>query len=251
MAIYTLPEQDVRDFLASYELFEQEHVSGNGHDAENTVNYYKVLNHLCAVGEVEKMYIPPVMDPSLNIFENQLLWEEAMAERLNLVPGSRVLDMGCGRGRVAHHVASYSGAHVTGLNIDRTQVHMAQDPQDWQTHTCPPSKAKIRPRSLRTLVKHSMESRKAPVSSLQDFANVTGLLDKQLRFVHGNFNDPLPFPDESFDALYQVRSALAIPPTRILTLRVASGQPVNSRHCFHEHEGHRGRPAMCRDASES
>ena len=27
----------------------------------------EVLNHLCAVGEVEKMYIPPVMDPKLGI----------------------------------------------------------------------------------------------------------------------------------------------------------------------------------------
>ena len=125
-AIYTLPEQDVRDFLASYELFEQERVSGKN-DFENTVNYYKVLNHLCAVGEVEKMYIPPVVDPNLNIFDNQLLWEEAMADSLDLTPGSRVLDLGCGRGRVAHHVASYSGARVTGINIDRTQIRMAQD----------------------------------------------------------------------------------------------------------------------------
>ncbi|CAE7720438.1 ERG6 [Symbiodinium pilosum] len=162
-AIYTLPEQDVRDFLASYELFEQERVSGKN-DFENTVNYYKVLNHLCAVGEVEKMYIPPVVDPNLNIFDNQLLWEEAMADSLDLTPGSRVLDLGCGRGRVAHHVASYSGARVTGINIDSTQIRMAQD-----------------------------------------YANITGLLGSQLSFVHGNFNDPLPFPDETFDALYQVQ----------------------------------------------
>lgn len=30
-------------------------------------------------------------------------------------------------------------------------------------------------------------------------------MEHQLSFVHGNFNDPLPFDDETFDALYQVQ----------------------------------------------
>ena len=30
-------------------------------------------------------------------------------------------------------------------------------------------------------------------------------MEKQLSFIHGNFNDPLPFADDSFDALYQVQ----------------------------------------------
>ena len=32
----------------------------------------------------------------------------------------------CRRGRIAHHVASYTGAEVTGLNIDQTQLGMAK-----------------------------------------------------------------------------------------------------------------------------
>jgi len=36
------------------------------------------------------------------------------------------LDVGCGRGRIAHHVATYSGASVTGINIDPTQVGIAR-----------------------------------------------------------------------------------------------------------------------------
>lgn len=70
-AIYTLPEKHVRDFLDSYKLFEQEYVTGQNQEAESTVNYYQVLNHLCAVGEVEKMYIPPVVDANQSIFQNQ------------------------------------------------------------------------------------------------------------------------------------------------------------------------------------
>ena len=53
--------------------------------------------------------------------------DQAMADRLDLGPGSKVLDVGCGRGRVAHHMASYSGAHVTGINIDHSQVKMAKE----------------------------------------------------------------------------------------------------------------------------
>jgi len=162
--IYSFPEQDVTDFLDSYKLFDQEQVTGGKNEAQSTVNYYKVLNHLCAVGDVEKMYIPPVIDPSVGIFKNQLLWEErGMADRLNIGPGSKVLDVGCGRGRVAHHMASFSGAHVTGLNLDRTQ--------------------------LQTAMEH---------------ANLTKM-DKHLSFVYGNYNDPLPFADATFDALYQVQ----------------------------------------------
>ena len=41
---------------------------------------------------------------------HEVLWEEkGLADKLDLGPNSKVLDLGCGRGRVAHHIASYSG----------------------------------------------------------------------------------------------------------------------------------------------
>merc|ERR1719254_403171 len=127
-ALLTLPQDHVDDFLKSYELFDQEAVIGTEAEATKIVDYYKVINHLCALGEVEKMYIPPVMDLKQGIFENQMIWEEkGMADKLNIGPGKKVLDVGCGRGRIAHHVASYSGAHVTGLNIDRSQIAMGRE----------------------------------------------------------------------------------------------------------------------------
>ena len=36
------------------------------------------------------------------------------------------------------------------------------------------------------------------------YANITEM-NHRLNFVHGNYNDPLPFEDETFDALYQVQ----------------------------------------------
>jgi len=74
------------------------------------------------MGEVEKMYIPPLMDDSGGIIRNQNLIEEKMMRDLELRPGLKVLDVGCGRGRIAAHVANYSGASVTGINIEASQV---------------------------------------------------------------------------------------------------------------------------------
>jgi len=164
-ACMTMPEEHVENFIKSYALFDKE-VCDSDEDWKMIVDYYTVVNQLCAVGDVEKMYIPPVMDLSLGIFGNQLKWEEeGMVDKLDIGPGKKVLDVGCGRGRIMHHVASYSGAHVTGLNIDKGQIKMGKD-----------------------------------------YAEATGLLDKQLSFLEGNYNKKLPFADNTFDALYHVQA---------------------------------------------
>lgn len=179
-AIYTLPDQHVKDFLDSYDLFDQERVTGKTKNefAQKTINYYQVVNHLCAMGEVEKMYIPPVMDHDAGVFANQIIWEEkGMADKLNIKPNSTVLDMGCGRGRVAHHVASYTGSKVVGLNLDPGQI-----------------------------------------ANAEGYAKSTGLLGKQLEFVLGNYNDPFPFADGTFDALYQVQVlTYAVDPVKLFS----------------------------------
>jgi len=164
-AVLTLPTEHVEDFLKSYEIFDQEKITDKPEDSQNIINYYKVINHLCAIGEVEKMYIPPAMDLSQSIFANQMLWEEkGMADKLDVGPGKKILDVGCGRGRIAHHVASYTGAQVTGINIDQSQVHFARK-----------------------------------------YAEQTGLSDR-LEFKEANYNKPLPFQNETFDALYHVQA---------------------------------------------
>jgi len=164
-ALYTLPQEQVDTFLKSYELFDKENYTGD-EDGESIKGYYQVLNHLCAIGDVEKMYIPPVVDRSLGVFGNQLLWEEkGMADKLDVGEGKKVLDVGCGRGRIAHHVAKYTGAKVVGLNIDPTQIAMAE------TH-----------------------------------AKAEGMYGNQLEFVQGNYNHRLPFEDGSFDGLYHVQA---------------------------------------------
>ena len=41
---------------------------------------------------------------------------------INASPGKRILDLGCGRGAVAFHVCTQTGASVTGINIDPNQI---------------------------------------------------------------------------------------------------------------------------------
>lgn len=135
--LYSLPPEKLQAFLDSYTVFEldwsdeETMIREMGKDycdgvKKKTVDYYSVLNHLCSIGQVEKMYIPPALDLSKSIIENQTLYERKVAKDLRLTKGSRVLDIGCGRGRIASQMAAYTGAHVTGINIDTDQLESAK-----------------------------------------------------------------------------------------------------------------------------
>lgn len=136
--IRDLTPKEIDDFMASYQIYnldwanEDEMIAAFGPNYAQRVGdclqaYYSVLNHLCSLGDVEKMYIPPLMDKKASVRDNQLLTEEAIARDVGLTPGMRVLDLGCGRGRVAAHMTSYTGAQVVGLNIDANQLAQARE----------------------------------------------------------------------------------------------------------------------------
>ncbi|AYV75284.1 MAG: class I SAM-dependent methyltransferase [Terrestrivirus sp.] len=167
-AILTLKDDDLSSFFSSYELFEKDKI-GTDNDGKLIVNYYKVLNYLCALGNVEKMYIPPIIDSEKGVFDNQILFEKKMVIDLNLDPikQNHILDIGCGRGRIAHHVSIESKAKVTGINIDEGQIRAANS--------------------------------YALSSFGQNYSDKT-------EFIVSNYNDTLPFPDNSFDAIYQVQA---------------------------------------------
>jgi len=125
-----MPKEQVDAFMNSYELFEQETMNENKgpeHSHQMIRNYYAVINYLCAIGEVEKMYIPPTIDLNVGVFANQLLFEEKMVRDLGLTKSMKVLDVGCGRGRVAGHMARESGCEVYGINIDKVQLERAEE----------------------------------------------------------------------------------------------------------------------------
>lgn len=136
-----LTPQQVDDFMASYVIYnldwkdEDEMIRVLGPNYSEKVGdclraYYGVLNHLCSLGDVEKMYIPPLMDYRASPLDNQLLYEESIARHISLKPGDKVLDLGCGRGRVAAHISQYAGVQVTGMNIDPNQIAQAKQFND-------------------------------------------------------------------------------------------------------------------------
>ena len=163
-AVSSLNETQVRSFIDSFELFSLEPHEYSASDTQLDMirSYYSVLNHLCSVGDYEKMYLPPMIDPTVGVYENQIIFEKSLAARLNVTAGSRVLDIGCGRGLIARLVSEETGATVTGLNIDSVQIK---------------------------------EARRYATMAVNP---------ENLDFVKANYNNPLPFPDGHFDAVYYV-----------------------------------------------
>ncbi|KAK2072616.1 hypothetical protein P8C59_006958 [Phyllachora maydis] len=136
--LYRLSPKQMEEFMDSYVIYsldwadEEAMIAALGPNYQERVgaclrSYYGVLNHLCALGEIEKMYIPPYMDGRATVTQNQLLYERAVAGAIGAKPGMRLLDLGCGRGRVAAHMTTATGAFVTGLNIDPDQISSARE----------------------------------------------------------------------------------------------------------------------------
>lgn len=134
-ALYRLSPQQIESFINAYDIYDYDWVDGqavkDSQPIEYTqvkkklINWYSVLNHLCTLGEVEKMYIPPILDASQRVMQNQILFEKKFAQLLDLKTGDTVLELGCGKGRVAAHLGSATGAHITGINIDQVQLDSA------------------------------------------------------------------------------------------------------------------------------
>ena len=61
-----------------------------------------------------------------NLDEAQEAKMDLICSKLNLVPGMRVLDIGCGWGGFAAYAASRYGAEVLGITVSKEQVRMAR-----------------------------------------------------------------------------------------------------------------------------
>ena len=120
---------------------------------------YRVIHLLCTMGSVEKMYMPPVMDIDQSVLQNQILFEQIVAADLKIGPGDKFLDLGCGCGAIAEHIAEATGATPYGINLDRSQIE-----KGWKNPNLPKE-----------------------------------------NFSVGDFNVPLEFDDESFDAVYAIQ----------------------------------------------
>jgi sterol 24-C-methyltransferase len=124
--LLSLSDNDVEKCTNAYEFMKNgTSESDTELETAHIKNYYKVLNILLSIADIEKMYIPPEINPDIGLYENQIIWEEMITETLNVGSNSNVLDIGCGRGRIAHHVATLTGGNVSGFNIDSYQIENA------------------------------------------------------------------------------------------------------------------------------
>lgn len=128
----TMPAADKQAGIDAYKFFQRMQAGEPTETADETkavADYYKVLNNVLSVFDLEKLYIPPMLDDSEGLYANQLLIEKVVLQELGLEDptNSHLLDMGCGRGRIAHHFATITGGQVSGYNIDPNQLENAID----------------------------------------------------------------------------------------------------------------------------
>ena len=65
--------------------------------------------------------------PSMNLEAAQVAKMDYICRKLDLKKGERVLDIGCGWGALALHMAKYYGVRVRGFSISREQVQWARE----------------------------------------------------------------------------------------------------------------------------
>ena len=126
----TLSDEDKQGCIDAYKFFQSMQAGEKTKTEDETkavAAYYKVLNNMLSVFDLEKLYIPPQFIDTKGLYDNQLICEQALLNELNLrdSASSHLLDMGCGRGRIAHYLATLSGGKVSGYNIDPNQIENA------------------------------------------------------------------------------------------------------------------------------
>ena len=131
-----ISDKEYQAFMATYGVLFIDSPESTKADYENGVpiqgyaqgssteleQYYRIIHLLCTLGSVEKMYMPPEIDTSKSVMQNQILLEERMAKDLKMGPHSKVLEIGCGCGAIASSMVEISGAEMFGTNIDPSQI---------------------------------------------------------------------------------------------------------------------------------
>lgn len=159
---------DYHDFINSYDVFDNPQHTVEDETKVNAV--YKLLVPLMELGNLRKFYIPPLMDPKRTTFRD-LNWNQELLER-------KMADtMRLSEGKLA-------------LDIGCGQGLVAEAIQRY-------SSAKV------VGINVSPEQ----ISRAKANAEKMGKLGTVLDFQLGSMNDPLAFPDNTFDAVYIVQAS--------------------------------------------
>ena len=99
---------------------------------ENVAHHYDLSNDLYRLFlDAETMAYScgywPEGEGSTSLGDAQHAKHEHIARKLNLTPGARVLDIGCGWGGMAMHLAKHHGAEVVGVTLSKEQKALADE----------------------------------------------------------------------------------------------------------------------------
>jgi cyclopropane-fatty-acyl-phospholipid synthase len=90
--------------------------------------HYDVGNDLYrAMLDKRMLYTCGYWKKAKNLDEAQEAKLELVCQKINLVPGMRVLELGCGWGSFAKYAAEKYGANVTGLTVSKQQVELGRE----------------------------------------------------------------------------------------------------------------------------
>lgn len=106
-------------YLKRYEMAEEDR---KRHASEVARDYYTLATDFYEYGWGRSFHFAPRVKNE-TVRESLIRYETALALRLGLKPGMRVLDIGCGVGGPMRNIARVTGASITGLTISQYQVH--------------------------------------------------------------------------------------------------------------------------------
>jgi cyclopropane-fatty-acyl-phospholipid synthase len=100
-----------------------------GRDAEAVRHHYDVSNEFFALFLDQTMtYSCALFEPGTQTLEEaQRAKLELICRKLELKPGQRMLDIGCGWGSLAIHAAREHGASVSGITLSEPQAQLARE----------------------------------------------------------------------------------------------------------------------------
>ncbi len=99
------------------------------HSQENIHHHYDIGNDFYRLWlDEEMLYTCAYFEqPDLTLEQAQVAKMEHVCRKLQLKPGMRVVEAGCGWGALAMHMARHYGVRVTAFNISQEQVAWARD----------------------------------------------------------------------------------------------------------------------------
>jgi cyclopropane-fatty-acyl-phospholipid synthase len=98
-------------------------------DAEAIHHHYDVSNRFYELVLGESMTYTCAVFPTLDSTLEEAQYEkyDLICRKLDLKPGDRLLDIGCGWGGMVRHAAKHYGVKVLGVTLSREQATWAQD----------------------------------------------------------------------------------------------------------------------------